>query len=70
MRNNILYVIDANRFEAQENQRMYRVQGTKNVYRMICKHGIATAAELRSEWAWVFDPKYYKWINREDTIFY
>ena len=51
------------------NQRMYRVEGTDNVFRVICKNGIGTAAELRNGWAWTNTSQYYEWVNRDDTIF-
>ena len=48
---------------------MYRVEGTDNVFRLICENGIATAAELRQGWAWTNDQRYYEWIDWNDTIF-
>ena len=55
--------------DAIMNKRMYRVEGTNNVFRMFWKYGIATCAELRGGWSWINDKRYYEWVERDDTIF-
>lgn len=62
------YVIDKNYFEAVRNNRMYRVAGTSNVFRIFWETGIGTWAELRNGWAWTDTPSYYKMVTRKDTM--
>mmetsp|Transcript_1917 Transcript_1917/g.2401 ORF Transcript_1917/g.2401 Transcript_1917/m.2401 type:complete len:325 (-) Transcript_1917:18-992(-) len=63
------YVIDKTHADAVRNRRMYRVKGTKNVFRMICSDGVVTCAELRGGWAWTNNTTYYSSVTREDTLF-